>query len=71
MEFFPFDYRKHPENGVELSNQHIIEHGADLLLALPDALADGPSHETWDMIRRAVAAGIETSIYPKAGHEHG
>lgn len=71
MEFFPFDYLKHPKNGVELSNQNIISHGADLLLALPDALADGTSPGTWDMVRRAVAAGVETRIYPKAGHEHG
>ena len=69
MEFYPFDYLKHPENGVELSNQNIIDHGADPLLALPDALADGPSPGTWDMIRRALGAGIETRIYPEASHE--
>lgn len=69
MEFFPFDYLKHPENGVELSNQKVIDHGADLLLALPDVPADGPSHETWDMVRRALGAGIETRIYPEACHE--
>ena len=68
-QIYTYDYAQHPENGAQLSNQNIIDHKADLLLALPDQISDGPSPGTWDMIRRAVAAGIETRIYPEASHE--
>lgn len=44
-------------------NQAMVDAGADLCLAFPSA---GKSTGTWDMIRRACAAGIETRIYPEA-----
>ena len=69
VETYPADFKHHPENAVELSNQTMVDHGADLCLAFPNAPADGPSLGTWDMIRRALAAGIKTRIYPEASHE--
>lgn len=69
VETYPADFKQHPEDAVEVSNQTMVDHGAGLCLAFPNAPADGPSLGTWDMIRRAVAAGIETRIYPEASHE--
>ena len=71
VETYPADFESHPDDAVELSNQAMVDHGADLCIAMPNVAADGPSLGTWDMVRRAVAAGVETRIYPKAGHEHG
>ena len=69
VEVYPADFDSHPDDAVELSNQAMVDRGADLCIAMPNAPADGPSLGTWDMIRRAVDAGIETLIYPEAGHE--
>lgn len=69
VETYPADFDSHPDDAVEVSNQAMVDSGADLCIAMPNAPADGPSLGTWDMIRRAVAAGIETRIYPEAGHE--
>lgn len=69
VETYPADFDSHPDDAVEVSNQAMVDRGADLCIAMPNAPADGPSLGTWDMIRRAVAAGIETRIYPEAGHE--
>ena len=66
VETYPADFKQHPEDAVEVSNQTMVDQGAYLCLAFPNASADGPSLGTWDMIRRAVAAGIETRIYPEA-----
>ncbi|QIG78200.1 hypothetical protein BIBE0010001c01_00014 [Bifidobacterium phage BigBern1] len=66
VETYPADFDRHPDDAVELSNQAMVDRGADLCIAMPNAPADGPSLGTWDMIRRAVAAGIETRIYPEA-----
>ena len=66
VETYPADFESHPDDAVELSNQAMVDHGADLCIAMPNAAADGPSLGTWDMVRRAVAAGIETRIYPEA-----
>lgn len=65
-ESYPADFKQHPKDAVEQSNQAMVDHGANLCLAFPNAPADGPSLGTWDMVRRAVAAGIETRIYPEA-----
>lgn len=62
VETIPADFDAHPDDAVEVSNQAMVDRGADLCLAFPNA--DGPSLGTWDMIRRACAAGIETRIYP-------
>lgn len=69
VETCPADFDSHPDDAVEVSNQAMVDRGADLCIAMPNAPADGPSLGTWDMIRRAVDAGIETLIYPEAGHE--
>ncbi len=66
VETYPADFDNHPDDAVELSNQAMVNHGADLCIAMPNVAADGPSLGTWDMVRRAVAAGIETRIYPEA-----
>ena len=66
VETYPADFQLHPEDAVEVSNQTMVDHGAHLCLAFPNAPADGPSLGTWDMVRRAVAAGVETRIYPEA-----
>lgn len=68
VETYPADFDIHPNNAVEVSNQAMVDGGADLCIAMPNALADGPSLGTWDMICRAVDAGIETRIYPDVGH---
>lgn len=64
VETIPADFDAHPDDAVEVSNQAMVDRGADLCLAFPNA--GGPSLGTWDMIRRACAAGIETRIYPEA-----
>lgn len=69
LETYPADFKQHPQDAVETSNQTMADHGANLCLAFPNALADGPSPGTWDMVRRALGAGIETRIYPEACHE--
>ena len=66
VETYPADFDSHPDDAVELSNQAMVDQGADLCIAMPNAADDGPSLGTWDMVRRAVAAGIETRIYPEA-----
>ena len=63
VETYPADFGQHPENAVKRSNQAMVDSGAELCLAMPNATVDGPSNGTWDMVRRATAAGIETRIY--------
>lgn len=66
MESFPADWKKHGRAAGPIRNQAMADAGADLCLAFPSA---GRSTGTWDMIRRACAAGIETRIYPEASHD--
>ena len=68
MESYPADWARYGRAAGLKRNQAMADAGADLCLAFPSL---GRSAGTWDMIRRAVAAGIETRIYPEAGHEHG
>ena len=63
LETFPADWKKHGRAAGPIRNQAMADAGADLCLAFPSA---GRSTGTWDMIRRACAAGIETRIYPEA-----
>ena len=65
-ETFPADWKKYRQAAGPIRNQEMADAGADLCLAFPSA---GKSTGTWDMIRRACAAGIETRIYPEAKHE--
>lgn len=64
VEDYSADFDSPPDDAVKVSNQAMVDRGADLCIAMPDTAADGPSLGTWDMIRRAVDAGIETCIYP-------
>lgn len=66
LETFPADWEKYKTGAGPIRNQQMADAGADLCLAFPSA---GKSPGTWDMIRRAEAAGIETRIYPEVGHE--
>lgn len=61
-ETFPADWEKHGRAAGPIRNQAMADAGADLCLAFPSA---DKSTGTWDMIRRACAAGIETRIYPE------
>ena len=62
-ETIPSDWKKYRQAAGPIRNQEMADAGADLCLAFPSA---GKSTGTWDMIRRACAAGIETRIYPEA-----
>ena len=63
LESYPADWAKYGRAAGPKRNQAMADAGADLCLAFPSR---GRSAGTWDMIRRAVAAGIETRIYPEA-----
>lgn len=63
VESYPADWARYGRAAGPKRNQLMADAGADLCLAFPSL---GRSAGTWDMIRRAVAAGIETRIYPEA-----
>lgn len=62
METFPANWKKHGRAAGPIRNQQMANAGADLCLAFPSA---GKSTGTWDMIRKAVAAGIDVHVYPE------
>lgn len=63
LESFPADWARYGRAAGPKRNQLMADAGAGLCLAFPSR---GRSSGTWDMIRRAVAAGIDTRIYPEA-----
>lgn len=63
VESYPAEWDRHGRAAGPKRNQLMADAGADLCLAFPSR---GRSAGTWDMVRRAVAAGIETRIYPEA-----
>lgn len=63
------DYDRYFLDAVTPSNQEMSDRGADLCVAMPSDPRDGGGEAVWDMIWRATFAGIETRIYPEAGHE--
>lgn len=63
LESYPADWAKYGRAAGPKRNQLMADAGAGLCLAFPSRER---SAGTWDMIRRAVAAGIETRIYPEA-----
>ena len=63
VESYPADWARYGRAAGPKRNQLMADAGADLCLAFPSR---GRSDGTWDMVRRAVAAGIETRIYPEA-----
>lgn len=56
----PADWDAHGKAAGIMRNAEMAEFGADLCLAFPCPRSVG----TWDMIRRAVTAGIPVRIYP-------
>lgn len=56
----PADWNQYGKRAGMLRNSYMAKAGADICLAFPDKDSIG----TWDMIRKAVAAGIQTRIYP-------
>lgn len=62
METFPANWKKHGRAAGPIRNQQMANAGADLCLAFPSACK---STGTWDMIRKAVAAGIDVHVYPE------
>lgn len=60
-ETHPADWAAHGRKAGPLRNQRMADLGADLCLAFPLPGSVG----TWDMIRRATAAGIPVHIHPR------
>lgn len=57
---FPADWKKHKLAAGPIRNQKMLDEGKpDLVVAFPTPSSRG----TWDMVRRAQKAGIETMIY--------
>jgi len=56
----PADWKRHGRAAGPIRNAQMVALGADLCLAFPGPTSTG----TWDCIRKAVAAGIPTQIYP-------
>lgn len=63
VESYPADWDRYGRAAGPKRNQAMADAGEGLCLAFPSR---GRSAGTWDMVRRAVAAGIETRIYPEA-----
>ncbi len=61
VEVFRADWSKHGNAAGPERNARMVESGADIALAFPYHVSPG----TWDCIRRCVAAGIHTRIYPR------
>lgn len=53
------DWDRYGKKAGPIRNQQMLVAGADLVLAFP--LAD--SRGTWDMVRRAEAAGVEVRVF--------
>lgn len=54
----PADWKQHGRKAGPIRNQEMADAGADLCLAFPLPGSRG----TWDMVRRAEAAGIRTVV---------
>ena len=61
VEVHPAEWAVYGKNAGPLRNQYMADLGAELCLAFPLPGSRG----TWDMIRRAVDAGITTHIHPE------
>lgn len=57
---FPADWNNFGSSAGPIRNTAMVKSGADICLAFPDKESKG----TWDCLRKAVAAGIPTRIYP-------
>lgn len=60
------DFDQHPNDAVEISNQEMADRGADVCFAFPNPGA--PSLGTWDMVHRAIDAGIDAHVYVEKDH---
>lgn len=56
----PAEWARHGKAAGPIRNAQMVALGANLCLAFPAPTSTG----TWDCIRKAVAAGIPTQIYP-------
>lgn len=61
VEAYPADWRTHGKAAGPIRNQKMVDLGADVCLAFPEAGSRG----TWDCVKRAKAAGIPVRIYEK------
>jgi hypothetical protein len=62
VEAFPADWDKHGKAAGPIRNSAMLEHGKpDICLAFPLPGSKG----TWDMVRKANAAGLEVRIFPQ------
>lgn len=61
VEAHPADWEKNGRAAGPIRNEEMAAAGAELCLAFPSKDSKG----TWDMVKRAVAHGIETRIYPE------
>lgn len=63
VEPHPADWRRYGKAAGGLRNAEMVDAGADLVLAfpLPDSIG------TWDLVRKAKAAGIETRVWGEDG----
>jgi hypothetical protein len=67
LEPFPADWTKLGRRSAgPIRNSAMVAAGADICLAFPDNESVG----TWDCLRKAVAAGIQTRIYPLPRRSH-
>lgn len=63
VESHPADWKTHGKSAGPIRNQQMLESGVDLVLAFPiGSEQSGESKGTWDMVRRARAAGVEVRI---------
>lgn len=59
---FPADWEAHHNAAGPIRNQQMLDEGMpDLVVAFPDPKSTG----TWDMVRRARKAGVETLIFER------
>ena len=62
VEVYSADWATHGKGAGPIRNQQMLDQGKpQMVLAFPDPGSRG----TWDMIRRAVTAGVETRIFSR------
>ena len=62
VEKFPADWARHGRQAGPIRNQQMLAEGKpDYVLAFPTSESRG----TWDMVRRAKKAGVETKVWER------
>lgn len=59
VEAHPADWKQHGKAAGPIRNQEMLDSGVDVVLAFPL----GESRGTWDMVRRARAAGVPVCVF--------